>query len=70
MFLPGSLKDQQANSAEESQRKAAFDRIERWAIEIIPPHLRQGAIVNVQEVQCGDPDCSPIDTAIAIIFEK
>ena len=70
MFLPENLKDQQASSNEESQRKEAYNRIETWAKEIIPAHICDGVIISVQEVQCGDPDCSPIDTAIAIMFPK
>ena len=37
---------------------------------LIPPTMREGVIVTVQEVQCGDPNCAPIDTAITIVFAR
>ena len=68
MFLPENLKDQAAEDAAEIVRKAAYVRIEAWTMALIPEQLREGVQLSVQEVQCGDPDCAPIDTAIAILF--
>ena len=67
MFLPSNLKDQNTDQ-EEVERKRAYVRIEEWAIELIPESIRTGVQISVQEVQCGDPDCAPIDTAVAILF--
>ena len=39
-------------------------------MERIPPECRSEAQVLVQEVQCGDPSCSPIDTGITVLFKS
>jgi hypothetical protein len=67
MFLPSNLAQR---DKEEEERKAAFKRIEEWCLEIIPAEIREEALVSIQEVQCGDPQCAPIDTAITIVFER
>ena len=70
MFLPpkNEAAVAETNAAEQARREA-YSRIEAWVIDAIPANYRRGAIVSVQEVVCGDPSCSPIDTAIAILFE-
>lgn len=70
MFLPDNLRDIKSETAAEIAKKAAYQQIEKWSIDIIPSHLREDVTLSVQEVECGDPECSPIDTAIAIIFSK
>ena len=67
MFLPENAA---AKSKEEEERKAAFKKIEQWSMEIIPQEIRSEAQVSVQEVQCGDPNCAPIDTAVSIVFNR
>lgn len=67
MFLPENAAG--ADEAEKA-RKAAFKSIEQWSIQLIPEPLRKEVTVSIQEVQCGDPQCSPIDTAIAIVFNR
>lgn len=69
MFLPDNLKDPSTKNRENLARKAFVD-IEKWSVELIPQSARQGVKISVQEVQCGDPECSPIDTAIIIIFPR
>ena len=67
MFLPGN---QDARKKEEEERKAAFKNVEAWSLDIIPAAIREEATVSVQEVQCGDPQCAPIDTAVTIVFHR
>jgi hypothetical protein len=67
MFLP---ENQDALQEAEKLRKKGFKDIEAWCLEIIPEALRGQASVSVQEVQCGDPDCAPIDTAVTIVFDR
>lgn len=67
MFLPDNL-DQY--DKEEKERKAAFERIEAWCMEMIPEDIREDAFVAVREMACGDPNCSPVDTAVTIMFER
>jgi len=69
MFLPENATGPGANQAEKD-RKAAFKSIEEWSLQLIPEPLRKDVTVSVQEIQCGDPQCSPIDTAIAIVFDR
>jgi hypothetical protein len=70
MFLPPKNEAAVAETkAAEQARREAYSRIEHWAIDAIPANYRRGAVVSVQEVVCGDPSCSPVDTAIAILFE-
>ena len=68
MFLPDNMRDSNAEAVAEVRRKKAYAQIEQWSTELIPKTIREGVQLSVQEVQCGDPDCSPIDTAIAIMF--
>ena len=70
MFLPPTEKDESAKKKEEELRRSAYRRLEEWALELIPPSIRNGVTINVQEVVCGDPSCAPIDTAIAVLFER
>ena len=70
MFLPQSeAANAEIRSAEQTRREA-YSRIEIWVTEAIPAELRQGVTISVQEVQCGDPNCAPIDTALAILFPR
>mmetsp|Transcript_13136 Transcript_13136/g.18592 ORF Transcript_13136/g.18592 Transcript_13136/m.18592 type:complete len:196 (+) Transcript_13136:285-872(+) len=68
MFLPTNSADQTKKDAEEKLRREAFTRIEGWALNAIPSEIREGVEISAQEVQCGDPNCAPIDTAITILF--
>mmetsp|Transcript_20631 Transcript_20631/g.25515 ORF Transcript_20631/g.25515 Transcript_20631/m.25515 type:complete len:200 (-) Transcript_20631:424-1023(-) len=68
MFLPKSQAEKSKEAADKAKKKKATEQVENWSKEAIPPKIRGGVQINVQEVQCGDPDCAPIDTAIAIMF--
>ncbi len=73
MFLPDNLRSQSERISERTRKGAAKQacfQIERWSVELIPRDARGGVIINVQEVECSDPDCSPVDTAIAILFPR
>lgn len=67
MFLPENLANK---NKEAEERKTAFQRIEAWSMELIPEAIRNDANVSIQEVQCGDPQCAPIDTAVTIVFTR
>lgn len=56
MFLPENL-NADGTSTTEAERKAAFKRIEEWALQLIPEPIRGDVQVSIQEVQCGDPEC-------------
>lgn len=68
MFLPKNEAEDAEAKAAELARREGYTRIEGWVAETIPTEIRQGVTISVQEVVCGDPECAPIDTAIAILF--
>jgi len=68
MFLPKTDKDKTKEDETDKRRKEAYVNIEEWSKEAIPKDIRSDVTISVQEVQCGDPDCAPIDTAVAIMF--
>ena len=70
MFLPKTDAVNADIRAAEQARREGYSRIELWVTEAIPSEIRRGVTISVQEVECGDPDCSPIDTAIAILFAR
>jgi len=70
MFLPDNLKDTSAEKAAETARNEAYKRIDAWCLDMVPLDIRTAVEISVQEVVCGDPECAPIDTAIAIIFKS
>jgi hypothetical protein len=70
MFLPKGEAAVLDTRAAQQARREAYSRIEHWVLDAIPVNFRRGAVVSVQEVACSDPYCAPIDTAIAILFER
>lgn len=66
------------NAAMQRNNKALKSRrIVEWVREDLPPAVKQALAVdpvhlqmNVREVQCGDPTCSPIDTVLMFVFRN
>lgn len=69
MFLPNAAVLDEKKIADE-KRKVAYQNIEKWSLEFLPEAIRNDAVVSSQEMVCGDPDCSPIDTIIGIAFQS
>lgn len=69
MFLPDNSALNERKLAE-TRRKEAFRNIEKWSLELMPEAIRDDAFISSQEVVCGDPECSPIDTLVSIIFDS
>jgi hypothetical protein len=65
MFLPGRNIQQEL---QEKQRM--YRRVEDLATSMLPPQIVQDCTISVQEVQCGDPTCAPIDTVITLLFGR
>jgi hypothetical protein len=65
MFLPGRNIQQEL---QEKQRM--YRRVEEMATSLLPPDFVQDCTISVQEVQCGDPTCAPIDTVISMLFSR
>ena len=64
MFLPDrSIAD------EKEKRQQAYKQIEEYCTSLIESNsIKEACIISVQEVACGDPQCSPIDTMITLSF--
>ena len=57
--------------------KNASARVVAWVKDQLPETVQTAiravpdtVMINAREVQCGDPSCSPIDVAIAIVFKN
>jgi hypothetical protein len=66
MFIPNS------NAVNEAAAiKAECSRDEQLQLKLVPEDmLRPACQISVTEVQCGDPQCAPIDTALTIVFDR
>ncbi|EEH55485.1 uncharacterized protein MICPUCDRAFT_40998 [Micromonas pusilla CCMP1545] len=66
---PFSLPSKEAKEAEKKKR-AAIARVKKWVEQHMPPEYLEDrkCVVDVSEVQCGDPNCAPIDTIVRLIF--
>jgi hypothetical protein len=36
---------------------------------LISEELKEGLLIDVKEIICGDPNCAPIDTVITLVWE-
>ncbi|GMH65252.1 hypothetical protein TrVE_jg12774 [Triparma verrucosa] len=71
MFLPpGFGGSSSAADDEEKRLRTEYTRVEGLVKARIPDAMRSAAEVHVQEVQCGDPSCAPIDCAIIVMFDS
>lgn len=65
MFLPNP------NAREEREAKRRLlERIEQWGIDRLPADLRDDVQLLVQEIDCSDPACSPVDTIVTVVFAR
>ena len=74
MFDPSKAKDK--NAQEENKRKNTA-KIVAWIKELLPRSIVDASRdapeyceIVVREVKCGDPNCSPIDTTIMLLFNN
>lgn len=65
MFLPN-----RNTQSEDAERRKHFQRVEELCMEKMATDIRTNCILSVQEVQCGDPNCAPIDTLITLTFKS
>jgi len=75
MFDPAGVA---AKKAEAARVRAACERVRALVLELLPEDVRAAATgmasgeagpiaplrLVVKEVQCGDPECAPIDTSV------
>ncbi len=66
MFNPSkATQDKQEKAA----KQKAINDLRTWGMELVPEDLREGLIIDVSEVICGDPSCAPIDTVYTLVWE-
>jgi hypothetical protein len=65
MFMPGRNIQQEL-----AEKQAHYRRLEGLVEELIPSQMQAECTISIQEMQCGDPSCSPIDTVITLLFER
>jgi len=77
MFLPPGTKAEEGqelsnkqSAAGEGELRKTYAAVESMIMSRIKPEHHDSAQVHVQEVQCGDPSCAPIDTVCMIMFES
>jgi len=70
MFMPKSEAEQNDLRSAEQSRREGYARVEVWVTEALPADIRRDVVISVQEVSCSVPNCSPIDTAVAILFSS
>ena len=49
-------------------RKTALAKLTKWSMELVPEDLRKGLVLDVRDVQCGDPNCAPVDTVFTLMW--
>jgi len=65
MFLPGRNTHQERDTLH-----AAYRTIEGQVAELLPDVYRNDCQVSIQQVECGDPYCAPIDTLVTLDFAR
>jgi hypothetical protein len=66
MFNPAA-REQAKAALVEKKRMAA--QIKGWASALVPVELQEGLQLDVKEVECGDPNCAPIDTVFTLVWQ-
>mmetsp|Transcript_16041 Transcript_16041/g.11571 ORF Transcript_16041/g.11571 Transcript_16041/m.11571 type:complete len:233 (-) Transcript_16041:208-906(-) len=66
MFNPSKANK---DKAEKAGKQKAINDLRTWAMEMVPEDLRDGLIIDVSEVICGDPSCAPVDTVVTLVWE-
>ena len=66
MFDPTSTKRRRADAGPEVE-----ERVKAWVFEHVPmPEKMDLDVVTVQQVQCSDPGCSPVDTVVTAYWKS
>ncbi len=65
MFDPNSLAKMKSDA---EIRKRALANLTEWSMELVPENLRKNLVLDVRDVQCGDPNCAPVDTLFLFLW--
>lgn len=66
MFDPAAASEAKGKA---KQQKKALSDIKLWANMLVPAGLKDGLLLDVKEVACGDPTCAPIDTIFTLLWQ-
>lgn len=55
---------------EKAKKKKALADLYEWSMNLVPENLRQGLILDINEVVCGDPSCAPVDTVFTFVWNE
>lgn len=61
MFDPAKLAEQEI---EKRLTREGVSRVQSWTVSMLPEAARATIRATVNEVPCGDPSCTPIDTTV------
>jgi hypothetical protein len=68
MFDPTKLSE---TKAQKKIKKAAIKQVKEWIIEIIPMESQVNLMINIEEIQCGDPvSLCPISSHFTSFFSR
>ena len=68
MFDPEAAKKRKEGKRD---KREAQHNIKQWVLDALSEDMRADVeTVSIREVACGDPNCSPVDTTIQIIFKE
>ncbi len=67
MFDPNKAK---AKKSEDSKKKQLIKQITDKSMLLVPEYLREGLILSINEIACGDPSCSPVDTVFTFVWAE
>lgn len=67
--LPGAQNDP-VEMERQRVKRVATKRVRQWVESRLPEAhvVNRDVVVDVSEVQCGDPSCAPIDSVVRIIY--
>jgi hypothetical protein len=67
MFDPSNI---ERIKSEKQEKKRQSKAVKEMVLSLIPDEVKGTVNINVREIQCGDPNCSPIDTVITMVWES
>ena len=57
-----------AKKGEQAEKKKLLDALSKRIYARIVPPFQEHLIVSCKEVICGDPNCSPVDTVVTMLW--
>ena len=64
MFMPSD----NAEKAYKAKMRKACAALNQQAMDLVPASLREGVMIDVKDIMCGDPSCAPVDTVFTVVW--